>query len=443
MNIEILKSCRSPRPRQIDRGGFLYVAVLFTSLIVSILVVTAISNSTQRAKEQSDWVDRGLAVRAAESEMHRLASMMRDSSLWRQEMLSGRFSAWRPWSTGTAIIRGSNREVRHRYVDQDGSLDNDPTHPVDVTVHARVGRSQYAITTTLQWDRQPLSILNYGMTAVQNVHFQDDGSITCERPVQVGENCTESSGGLMVTPLLHCDGTTQMTLRGDLAPDALIQPSRDLVETYQQISGPMARTAIPSGGTGRVIRDRLISATSNPFGPADASGIYHVDMKGEKLVIEHSRIDATLVIESASEIEIRGAVTWSYSAHPDAILVTDSPVRFVAMEPELSEASRAVHFNPTGSGYRGMYGNTTLTDRFPTELRGLIYSQSSIQFEPLVDGSNLIVTGMIVGHSIEIRGNVSVFALDELFSNPPDALCNPVPMRIVRGSWRRIESPAL
>jgi hypothetical protein len=198
---------------------------------------------------------------------------------------------------------------------------------------------------------------------------------------------------------------------------------------------------VPLVSSERIIEDRLLSPTSNPFGAVDPAGIYWLDAAGSKVVISHCRLDATLAIRNASEIEIKGGIVWNYPSGADAILVTDASVRFQNVEATLSETARNVNFNPVSSPYRQTLANSTSTDVYPTQLRGVICTSSDLRVDPLVSDAVLRVTGSVVGRDLRIDGHLVVTRLDELLSSPPPGLSDPIPMRLVQGSMRRIPSP--
>ena len=85
--------------------------------------------------------------------------------------------------------------------------------------------------------------------------------------------------------------------------------------------------------------------------------------------------------------------------------------------------------------------NTTSLDIYPTELRGIIYTTDDLRLDPLVGGETLAITGLVVGRDIRIYGRMAIRQLKEVLVNPPPGLSNNVPMRFVRGSYRRVPSP--
>ena len=422
------------------RGGFLYVAVLFTTLIVMASVTAALSISTANLRSESDRAHQSAALRLAESEIHRLAALINADSSWRASSANNVFSNW-----SSRTVDGSQADpasqVRYRLMDRDGDLADEPFDPVQLTVHAKVGSSEAALTVEMESDPTPFDMLDHSVTATDDLQFESGGALTCERTVQVADDCKTNSWGILTTPQLQCSGMVQMALRGGQAPASVSLPSFDVLEQYIAAGTRISTIGIPRSGSDLVIQDRLLTATDNPFGALDASGIYWLDAGGSKVVISHCRLKATLAIRNASEVEISGGIVWDYPTKADVILAADSPIVFRDVEGELSEPDRNVNFNPTSSAFRGTLSNGNTNDVYLSGLRGLLYSTDDLRVGPLVQNSHLRIAGSVIARDIWIEGFVVVTSLDEILTDPPLGLRDPLPMRFVRGSLRRIPAP--
>jgi hypothetical protein len=419
--------------------GYVYVAVLFTTLIVMATVTAALSISTATLKGEADRGNRGDSLRLAEAEIQRLAALMRSSTSWRSDNTSGTFTNWYTISVdGAAASTGS--QVRARYVDADGDLADDLTDSVALTVHARAGSGETALTVELESDPAPLGLLDYSVTVANDIEFIS-GTLDCEWPVQVAANCLASSWGILTTPRLEIGGTKAVlvTLRGDQTAASLVLPMQDVVARYVSIGTELSLAALPVSGSDLQIQDIVLSPTINPFGENAANGVYWLDAGGKKVVISNCRLDATLAIKNASAVEINGAVTWSYPNKADIILATSARIEIKNFESHLDESVRNVNFNPTISPYRGK-SNTTTTDVYPAELRGLIYTSDDVRFKN-ADNPPVRLTGAIICGDLKVEGYLTVKQLGEVLSDPPLGLQDSIPMRFVRGSFRRVPSP--
>ncbi len=429
----------SRTPRR-TRHGYLYVAVLFTTLIVVATVSVSLSISTASLRSETNRDHRMQALQMAESEIHRLAAQMRTSAQWRANSTNDQFSAWRDWTVGAAKP-GLVRQVRHRYTDADGALDDSLIDPVQLTVHARVGDTESTVTVMLQSDPTPLDILNNSVTCSDDLEFESGGTLTTERAVQVFDDCKTNSSGMLTTPQLHCSGNVEMTLRGDLAATSVSVPTYNVLARYVAVGTQIPIASIPQSSGESLMEDIVLSPTVNPYGSPDVAGIYWINAGGQRVRIANSRFDATLVIFNANEVILSGGLTWNYPLVPEAILLCDSSITIENLESTLSEPARNVNFNPVGSPHRETLANGTTTDIYPSELRGFVYTTQDILIEPLVGDATLPITGSILGADIKISGHVVVRQLDEWIEKPPIGFSSRVPMEFVRGTFRRIPSP--
>ena len=415
------------------------MAVLFTTLIVMVSVTAALSISTASLRSEANLNQRADALRLAESETQRLAIMMNQNSDWRATANNDTFTAW--YSPTIDGLANMQKQVRYRLKDMDGDLNNNVFDEVELTVHARVEDSEVALTITMESDPQPLELLAYGVTSGDDIRCESGGAISSENAIQVAEDCKTNSWGFLTTPSLECNGRVEVSLRGDRTTSNVAMPDYDVVQRYTAVGTEISSLSVPRVGGDLSIQDVVLSAASNPYGSEDASGIYWIDAQYKRVVISNSRIDATLAILNATEIEVSGGIVWTYPTTPDVILATNSTIAFTDINGVLSENARGVNFNPSSTPYRGTFSNGNLTDSYASELRGIVYSSSEIVFDPLTDDSALRIVGSVICNELRCDGIVSVTQFDEAIRTPPLGLLDPVPRRFVRGSARRIESP--
>ncbi len=362
------------------------------------------------------------------------------SAGWRTSKTNGAFSSWVVLSDD-GVNSSDAARVRHRLTDNDGDLGDDSSDAVEVTAHAVVGKSEVAVTATLAPQFAPQPILAYGVTAYDDIQIESGGTLTSEYPIQVGDDCKTNSRGLLTTSTLECNGRVEMTFRGDRQSAAVKMPTHDVVDKYVQVGTQIPVASLPVQNGRRVIEDIVLSAAANPFGTADAAGIYWIDASYQIVRIANCRIAATLAIKNAASIEVTGGMVWTYARQPEAILVADADISFGNIEPLLDEAARNINFNPMSSPYRQTLANSTSTDLFPSELKGVIFTTDDITFDPTVDGKPLVVTGAVVCKDLWIDGFVAVRQLSEVIDSPPLGLIDEVPMQFVRGTFRRVPTP--
>ena len=420
------------------RSGYLYLAVLFTSLIIAAVATASLSLSTANNRSEINRANRLSAVRLAESELHRIAAQIQDSDEWRTAATNNVYSTWVDLGAN-GVISSDAAQVRHRFTDVDGSLDDDNSDNVVLTAHAKVGNSNAGVSVELEPRLDPLPILNYGVTVANDMWIENNGTLSVQRPVQVGDDCDTLTSGALTTPRLECSSSVGIDLRGDLASANLDLPS-DVIVDYGANATTIPVFSLPLVGSFREIRNQVLSSTTNPFGGnLDTNGVYQINANGQSIRIASSRIQATLVITNANVIEITSSVSWSYPTTPGAILVSDSVINFVDIDPILDEATQNVNFNPTSTPYRGV-ADTDTNDIYPTELRGMIYTTNDLNVLSVTQG-RLQITGGIVCGDLRIESHVSVNQLDELLDSPPLPLSNLTPMQFIHGTFRRVAVP--
>ena len=422
--------------QSMQRNGYVYVAVLFTSLLVVAVVSASLTISTSTLRRENDRGNRGDALQLAENELQRISSIIHNDSAWRSSHVSGAFTDWRNFTIDGSIV-DEHSQVRYRFVDTDGFLNDNSTDPVEVTIHAKSGRSEAAVRASFDSLSQPYDVLNFALTASDDVRLEG-GVISSDKQIQVNDDCSTTSSGAIVTPTLAVGGNVLVTVRGDQTAASVDIPSRDILNDYVTAGTRIPSSALPWSGGDIEFQDFLLTDQHNPISQTSSSGIYWFDAAGRKVTIENCRIEATLAIRNASVIEVKGGVNWQYAGDPDAFLVTDSPVWFKNLQSTLAEDS--LNFNPAAAPYRTTF-NTNTSDVFPTKLRGVLYSTNDIRVDPVDTGDPLYLTGMMVCRDLRVDGRLSIMQLDELISDPPANLSSSGTLRLVRGSVRRIPSP--
>ena len=429
----------------LNRNGYLYVAVLFTSLLLSASVATMLSLSTASLQSKSSLARRHQARQLAESEIHRIAAIMQQNTTWRDNRSSGVFSNWQSIAvhdTGGNLLLAMDSEglVRHKLIDSDGDLNDDLFDSVKLVAQAKVGDSEHTVSVSLTPSHEPLSLLSCSVTSWDDIEFDLGSSLSSDQSIQVDDDCKGDPSAIISTSLLQCGDVNEVILRGDLAGETIVPPMVDVVDRYLSIGTEIDRISLPTL-SGRIqLRDLVISAASNPFGATNPDAIYWIDGGNQQFDIQDCRINATLVFRNANEIVIGEGMVWDHPSDAAAILVTDSPIVFEDLTATLSESARSTNFNPPGTPFRGQTNNNT-SNIFPTYFRGLIYTSDDIDITPPSDDTHFRLTGTLLGKDIALHGPVSVTKLDGLVRSPPLGFTNLIPMEFVRGTYRRLPSP--
>ncbi len=434
-NIIIARSHLSNRGRRSAgrRDGYLYVAVLFTALLLSVAVAMTMVNSTANLRSISAEIDHRRASQLATSELNRLAAWMQNDSSWRQTA-HNQFSSWRSISNG---------EVRHRFTDEDTDLNDDEFDNVTVTVHAKAGLAEAAVSADLEMIIEAAPMLNYRITATDNIEMDKEETLVCDGPIQAFDEIKGHEDTYITSERIQFGDKIDLNLeiRGDILEADAELISTDPIQLYAAVGTEIPRQSIPEIDSDRVIENVLISSSVNPFGAVDSNGIYRIDVKDEKLIIKNSRLDCLLVIEDARQVEIHEGVVWTHPPGHPAILLSTKKVKFDNLNSTLSEATSAANFNPSHTPFRGTYSNSNTTDEFQTEFHGIVFSEKEIEVKGGDDIDRVQFSGALIGSKVKIQCFTGVNELPAVFTNPPLGMRVVSSVAFIPGSFRQIETP--
>ncbi len=431
---------RSPRRGPNPRRGYLYVAVLFTSLIVAGAVATAISLDTARIKTENAAVDRGSAIRMAESELHRVSVMLTQDATWRSTYQDSVVSDWTVYGS---LVGANNAAARFVAIDHggDGDLADDVFDDVRIVAHGRHGSAEAAVSVVLENGFAPLELLSYAVTTADDLEIENGASLVTESPIQVLDDCRTSSSGYVTTSTLECSGRIEMPVVGDVTSGAVETPTFSVVSRYESVGTEIPFNALPFYDGNRTIHSVVVSASTNPYGSVDENGIYWIDAQGQPLAIANSRIEATIAVRNANRVHLTGAISWQPAGREGAMLVSDSRIVFHDLEDVLDESALGANFNPPATPYRGSDSNVTLTDRYPTEFRGVVYSDRDVTIYPTVSGKPVVLTGAVICNDLNVFHDLFIRSLGELMTDVPYGFADPTQLRFKQGTFRRAETP--
>lgn len=420
------------------RAGYLYVAVLFTSLIVAGSIATAISLDTTRLKTENAHADRASALRLAESELHRVAVQLSSDPNWRTNHADSAVSSW----NDHGATAGDNvASVRYQLSDSDGDLSDDPLDATRVVAHARFGSAQAAVSVELETGFAPLDLLRYGVTSFDDIEFVYGAALVSERPIQVVDDCKTFSWGAITTSKLECNDQILVPVRGDISGSSVQAPTINVVDQYVDQGTQINLASLPWFNSVRTIRNVVLSPGQNPYGEQNENGIYWINAMGAQINIRDCRIKGTLAILNAYKVRVTGAVDWTYPSGPGAILVSNSVIELDDLAPVLSEVTTGVNFNPATTPGRGNQSNTLVTEEFASQLKGIIFTTNDFYVGPTTNGDAVKLTGLLMARDIVLFHNLWVQSLDEVMTTVPLGFVDPMPMRFRSGTFRRAPLP--
>ena len=419
------------------RRGFLYLAVLFTSLIVMATTIAAFSISTSRLRNEASQLDANSALRAAETEAHRIASMLSTADLsWRTNSVSGVVSTWRAGDDGAMLCS--------QLVDTDASLADDPADVVEVSCFASVGRARRGIAFKLQPVSEPLPILAYCIVSSGGINVTSGGALACTGKVRCGSSVTVAVGALASS--LQWNATTAISplARGEkvTSGQSISIPASTITNSYTAIGTQIPLTSLVLASGVRRLQKIIITSTVNPFGVANSDGVYWINGGGLPITISECRIEATLVIINSSQVTITAANLWKTPIEGGAALVTTAPVRIDQCVRVLRESTTSVNYNPSATPYRGV-SDSDMTDRYQGSIEGLIYTPSIFEWTAANATNGMLLKGNIVCGNAIIAGLMSMEDDRRSQDNPPLGFRVYDSMQFIRGSWRSVQVPAI
>lgn len=412
------------------RRGSLYVSVMGVTMIVSMLGLSAMLaarinlkgaiNSTSKEKAQQ------LAFSGAEYGLHRINM----NPNWRSTYTHN--IEITPYSLGDGT-------VSFKLVDADGNLSNNTTDSVRLVGIGRVGSITYSESVLLM----PAGT---GLTCLETA-FHCNGSISLGMSVTLTTNQIASSNGSLsaVSTGSAFDGdveavsTISGTINGSTTPGVASRamPGSDAFEYYKTVGTWIEITSLPLDGSGNpIIEKATLSSTINPFGTStNLEGIYVIDCQGEKLTIQNSRIEGTIVILNPGEsTAIRENIYWTTAVANYPALLVEGNIELRTSIVGLSETTLATNFNPTGLPFEGE-ADTDTVDDYPSEIIGLVYVSGDLNFP--ADSLDSKITGCVVTGTCQEDSNWEVNYYNTYLDYAPPGFAVGPEMTMIPGTRRR------
>lgn len=393
------------------RRGSIYVLALGASTLVVIagLSVIAITRAQGRAGDADR--DSAEAALGARSGIEIAAASVNSLPAWRTSMHSN--APIGPLEVGRA-------RVTLFFTDEsDADLANDPTQPVRVTAVARVGGATRALSARLVpagglgLDCLRASVVTGGALTFTGTTSISAGLLMCRTTLSNAAQLTADIEAKSVTSTGFINGRVATEV------EAQTLPTDSVWDTYAARA-----TVIPYTNSSDTIDWKLLTPTSNPFGIANPAGVYRIDVPANKaLLISRSRLQATLLVQlgARATVALNEEVNWEPPSAAQPILIisgsSSSGVTLNLSPAALLESGQGVNFNPPGSPYAGVT-NTTSTDTYPSQLRGLIHvvgSSTSVSLQ----GSTRLTGCLIAAGDVSVSGTPTMATLPALLTTPP------------------------
>jgi len=422
----------SPRRAAPARRGSIYVLALGASTLVVIagLSVIAITRAQGRATDaERDSTEAALAARSG---IEIAAASINAIADWRTTFRSS--APIGPLTVGRAQITLFLTD------ETDGNLANNPAQPVRATAVARVGSATRALSALLN---PPPAVgapsLETAALAGGPLEVDTDaplvaGALASRSRLTTSANLTADVRAPVVTSTAYING--RVTTGPDAAPPL---PDATAWNTLR----PLA-TDIPFGSlsSGKIDR-HVLSPASNPLGPTNPRGIYHITVPSNKLLeITRSRLSATLLVTLSGNagLKLVDEVLWAPPRPDQPALIVSGPgskgVELEASGSPLSESAANSNFNPAGTPYNGS-SDALRDDQYPNQLQGVFHVMHPSTAVTL--GNYTSLTGsLIVAGTLRITEFATLAPDPALLTAPPIgyAKATGLTMQVEPGSYQ-------
>jgi len=366
------------RRRQHDRRriGSAYVMILGVSSVLMVIGLAAVSVAridTRNVAADNDWSEaQTLALSAAENALARIAV----TNDWRSQ-LSGLVTV--PMGHGTMQWQITD--------DGDGQLADDAEEPVMIVASGQVGASRYRLGLRCFVVGLPLEGLSRCLHANGDINMDKNSQLTATGgAASTNQDFRADKKTAKLVGDLEADGVFwKENVTGNVSEHAPAKalPNARVVAMYRELATDI------SGRT--LINRQAIGPGRNPWGTANANGVYYLDAPGSDVTLRDSRILGTLVVRCNRLTIDNNVLLESFRKDMPALIVDGELVlNFASASSQLRESAENTNFNPPGVPYSGAT-DSDQSDSYPSEIRGLVHVRGNLTLD-----STALVRGAIV-----------------------------------------------
>jgi hypothetical protein len=407
------------------RAGSIYIFVLLSAVLVTVIGLSAVAVERVKMQEgvaSDDWNEAGIL--AASAIEHALANL-NTTPTWRTLYVN---------NTPITAMAAGRGTFSWKLVDEtDGNLANDPSQKTRLYGIGRVGQAMRMYSVQIPGSFS----VDAFRTAVASC--KDVSSITTLTliggPLYTSGKFTSgtaTNGNVEAGSLVN-----SFTISGTVTtpPPARTLPPASAYDVYYSLATDIPYNSLSLGQLSR----KLLSATANPYGAANAQGIYKIDVPSTKTAtITNCRLVATLVVTlgAGAKLNVTSPNLWQMPNNYPILIVKGDSTDTVTITGSLSnlmEAIAATNFNPPSTPYLGQ-SDSDMSDSYPNKLSGLIH---------IIGAVSTTIQGATIDHTIFSEGTIafnnpgSTISVDStLFSNPPMGYALPSLYIPIDGTWR-------
>ena len=417
--------------RLASRLGYTYIAVLGTSMLVSLLAMTSLSVMRTHYRTAADTSDVVTSRQIARSGAELAQLQIRQDPDWRKTYSN------QPVLSGVSVGRSL---VRARVVDPlDNLLDNHPLDTAQLEVLASTGRALQRFRAVLAPQATPHPALLSGLYAWDDVSINSGATLTVlGAPLSVGHQFRNRGGfvgdlrtkqWILTSPVGWIDGSWRIGI------DPVPTPTEDIPQRFSELGADF--DSVPN-----LISDTVLTPGYNPFGPTQHDGVYVVRPTGD-LVLKNLRVHGTLVVIMPNGNSQKCIVDENVffeparPGHPAIVVKGNLDLRYRSSGEVLSEAEQNTNFNPAGAEYLGQ-ADTDKSDEYPSEIRGLVFVTRNLDWSKngLVRGAVLCLNE--TSGAVNIDGHPRIIYDPMIPYQPTPWLTETLKMVVKPGSWEQI-----
>lgn len=406
------------------RRGTMYVAILGVAMVVTVIGVSAIMVTRVEGRVVRGCADLAAARNLAQASVDLGVWSFYNETDWRTTKLPG------AWRTNQAAGDGT---ISLSVADPvDGVFSDALWEPVTFSGAGAVREARYMLEATAV--AQPLAL------PALNTCLHTGGKVT----VGVLKNITVTGAPLSINGSVSGPGTITGNVSAGsvgilpivVGTSTIPSPAKEMPDAgifalYQGLATTI--TGISS------IDRQVLSAGVNPWGTANADGVYYIDAGATDFVITRARIQGTLLIKCAAgrkvSIDTSALVQGNRPDYPTLIVDGALEISLNSSTTSLTEASVGVNLNPVGSAYLGA-SDSDVVDTYPNEVQGFVHATGTVTFT-----KSSIVRGVVIaGGDVTVSGTPQIIHTPTLYSQPPMGYVS-YSMQIAQGSWRRKVNP--
>ena len=419
------------------RGMALYVSVMMTALLVSLLGLAGIAVVRIERIETESTNDLLRARLNARSVVDFAMATMNYDPNWRSTYTSGVETIQYPL--------GSSELGTFSWIvtDSDGDLTDSDTS-LTIQGIGRVGDAVQVVEAELSVEK--LTCLGVSM------HSEDELKI--EHSVLDNDHIISSNDRVKETGGSEVNGDVEAvdsidggdytgTLTEGITPKTT--PGSDVFDYYLANGTEIPFDSLDNGK----LENTLLSPEYNPFGATNPQGIYFIQCNHEKIEIKKSFIVGTIVlIDPKHDSEIgKDQIYWQPAvANYPSLLASDSITIKVQGGDGLLNDVDTGGSDLSGSvleqvinevGIALPVGDATEIDGLPSELNGLFYSTGDISIEH----KQLKITGVIIsGGKLDIKEDTEITYSSTFHDSPPPGFQTDE-LKPVSDTWTRAAAP--